>query len=81
MSKPEANGRRTPEQVIHMLLKKDGLRARINAKCVECVYSPDEPGYWGKQVQACTSTDCPLHPVRHGAEKVQEGANLASPLS
>ena len=41
------------------------LRATINAKCRECIYDPfASEGNWRQQVQACTSYNCPLYPVR-----------------
>jgi len=44
--------------------RKAGLRARINAKCIECVYDPHMPGGWRQQVEKCTSLSCPLYSVR-----------------
>ena len=41
-----------------------GLKKRINDKCKECIYDPYSLGTWVKQVEECTSTSCPLHPVR-----------------
>ena len=44
---------------------KAGLRGKINAKCIECVYDPlGGDGSWRQQVQNCLGTDCPLYPVR-----------------
>ena len=41
------------------------LRNAINAKCKECIYDPiGGSGKWRQQVEACTSWDCPLFPVR-----------------
>lgn len=41
------------------------LRGAINAKCRECIYDPEAGrGTWRQQVAACTSTRCPLFPVR-----------------
>lgn len=37
----------------------------INAKCRECIYDPvSGTGNWRQQVEACTSTSCPLYVVR-----------------
>lgn len=52
------------ERVINRLLKKPGLRSRIDAKCCECIYDPYETGTWRKQVELCTSPTCPLFEVR-----------------
>ena len=45
---------------------KAGLRGKINAKCIECIYDPDGKGNgkWREQVDQCTSFGCPLYPVR-----------------
>jgi len=43
---------------------KAGLRGRIDAKCIECIFDPYQPGSWLKQVDLCTCTECPLYPVR-----------------
>ena len=41
------------------------LRKAIKAKCHECIYDPiGGNGKWRQQVEACTSWDCPLFPVR-----------------
>ena len=43
---------------------KPSLRAKINAKCSECIYDPYAEGSWRKQVENCTSYKCPLFKVR-----------------
>lgn len=41
------------------------LRKAINAKCKECIFDPfSGAGKWREQVEACTSTKCPLFNVR-----------------
>ena len=41
------------------------LRAAINAMCKNCLYDPGNGnGAWREQVQRCSSSNCPLHPVR-----------------
>ena len=58
-------GRRTRQVVLDLILKEpQGLRARVNAKCVECIYDEYQPGTWRAQVEKCTSSTCPLFPVR-----------------
>jgi hypothetical protein len=52
------------EKVINRLMKKPGLRSRIDAKCCECIYDPFQPGTWRKQVELCTAQTCPLFRVR-----------------
>jgi hypothetical protein len=49
---------------ISRLIKKGGLRARIDAKCCECIYDPLSEGTWRKQVENCVSLACPLYEVR-----------------
>jgi hypothetical protein len=41
------------------------LRAAINAMCRSCLYDPGNGnGGWREQVEVCSSSNCPLHPVR-----------------
>ena len=51
---------------------KSGLRPKINAFCIECIYDPYSEGTWRKQVTECTALTCPLFSVRplviHGKE-------------
>ena len=48
---------------------KAGLRGKVDAHCISCVYDESQTGYWGKQVQGCSVVSCPLFPVRKGASK------------
>ncbi len=50
--------------IIHRLAIKAGLRGKIDAKCVECIYDPYQKGTWRKQVEKCTCLACPLYTVR-----------------
>ena len=64
-------------KLIAKLLSKSGRAAAINAMCCSCIYDPDALGVgsWRKQVEDCTSTDCPLYkyrPVTTGANKDEE---------
>lgn len=54
----------TKEKYIKIHSEKGGFRGRINAKCIECVFDPMEPGTWRAQVEACTVKTCPLYDVR-----------------
>lgn len=60
----EINERR--EYLIAREAGKAGLRGRINAKCIECIYDPycQGCGTWRQQTEACTAPECPLHEVR-----------------
>ena len=51
---------------------KTALRAKLNAKCRDCIYDPHSEGTWRKQVEKCTSFICPLYEVRPTSKK---GAN------
>ena len=44
--------------------EKPGLRGKIDAKCIECIYDPKLPGNWRQQVGACAIRGCPLWEVR-----------------
>ena len=52
------------EILIHKMAEKPGLRGKLDAKCIECIYDPYQPGTWRFQVEECTSPDCPLYLVR-----------------
>ena len=44
---------------------RPSLRTAIDAMCRECIYDPGSGnGGWREQVRACSSSNCPLHPVR-----------------
>lgn len=43
---------------------KPGLRGKIDAKCIDCIYDPLAQGKWREQVSNCTSPECPLYSVR-----------------
>jgi len=52
-------------KLIAKLVKKPGLRGKIDAKCCECIYDPNGGGGgWREQIVSCTSYTCPLYPVR-----------------
>jgi len=41
------------------------LRTAIDQMCRSCIYDPGSGnGAWREQVTACSSANCPLHPVR-----------------
>ena len=50
--------------LIDKMTSKAGLRGKIDAKCIECIYDPYCTGTWRKQVEECTSLACPIYPVR-----------------
>jgi hypothetical protein len=59
------------------------LRTAVNAKCRSCIYDPGSGhGTWREQVEACSSSNCPLHPFRpiSGAKTRAESVG-ASPIA
>ena len=63
MEMSDSNNRQ--QQVINQQQNKPGLRGKINAMCVSCIYDPfSGGGSWRKQVEDCTSYQCPLFDVR-----------------
>lgn len=58
------DGRRTATQIIAERLRRPGLRARVDAKCIDCTYDEAAPGSWRAQIDACAVTACPLWAVR-----------------
>ena len=52
------------ERVIKREASKPGLKGKIRAFCCHCIYDPYQSGTWLKQVENCTSCDCPLYTVR-----------------
>ena len=54
----------TKNDLINRMASKPGLRGKIDAKCLECIYDPHQAGTWRKQVEECTSMTCPLFPIR-----------------
>jgi len=52
------------QKLIDRLSSKPGLRGKIDAKCVECIYDELDVGTWREQVARCSSYTCPLRPVR-----------------
>jgi hypothetical protein len=52
------------QNLVDKLAGKPGLRGRIDAHCIDCVYDPCQGGTWRKQVENCTCKTCQFHPVR-----------------
>ena len=53
------------DELIQKHVNKSGLRGKIDAMCISCIY--DEvggKGSWRQQVENCTVTVCPLYDVR-----------------
>ena len=61
----ETNGRdQLRAKIVDRELKKPGYKAKIRAFCCHCIFDPYSEGTWLKQVEKCTSCDCPLYAVR-----------------
>lgn len=57
---------------------RPSLRDAVDAKCKSCIYDPfGGCGTWREQVQACSSANCPLHPVRPMTVKAQNSRSEA----
>ena len=51
-------------KIVERESKKAGFKGKIRAFCCHCIYDPYSEGTWLKQVEKCTSWDCPLFSVR-----------------
>jgi hypothetical protein len=46
-------------------MSRPSLRSAVDAMCKNCLYDPGNGnGGWREQVHGCSSSHCPLHPVR-----------------
>ncbi len=52
------------QDLIKKMVRKAGLRGKVDAKCCDCSYDPLDSGSWRKQVEQCAIVDCPLHSIR-----------------
>jgi len=53
------------DKLISREKSKNGMRGKVNAQCISCIYDGEcGIGTWRQQVEACTSTECPLYDVR-----------------
>ena len=44
--------------------RKAEVYFKIDKNCRFCLYDPGADGTWREQVEACTSPDCALYPIR-----------------
>jgi len=56
--------RKVKDQIISKLLLKPGIRPRIDAHCVQCIYDEQATGSYKQQVWGCSVNQCVFHPVR-----------------
>lgn len=68
-------------KLVQHLASKVGLRGKIDAKCVECIYDPYQEGTWRLQVEKCTSPACPLFSVRPLTMKGNTAVKEKAPAS
>jgi len=53
------------EELISREANKPGMRGKVNAKCIECIYDDiGGNGTWRNQVENCASDSCPLYSIR-----------------
>ena len=55
--------------IIERESSKPGYKGRVNAFCCHCIFDPYQRGTWLRQVEACTSLDCSLYPVRPSSRR------------
>ena len=61
--------------------RRPSLRTAVNAMCKGCIYDPGSGnGAWRQQVQACASSNCPLHSVRPVPVKARKTLHIAAPI-
>ena len=65
--------KKSKTKLIETVLQKSGLRARIDANCIACIYDDLSPGTWRQQVENCSVSDCAIWAVR--AKSRRSGAN------
>ena len=63
------------DNTIGNLVRKAGLRGKIEAKCIECIYDPYQQGTWRFQVENCTSPDRSLYEARPTTLTSSKGGN------
>jgi hypothetical protein len=52
------------QELIDKHAARTGLRGKVNAYCISCIYDQSNRGTWRQQVQECSVTSCPLYSVR-----------------
>jgi hypothetical protein len=67
-----SSGDEARQIIINKLVGKVGLRPKIDAFCIECIYDPYSKGTWRKQVADCTAKRCPLYTVRPKVTNVEK---------
>ena len=52
------------ERIVKKESSRPGYKGAVTAFCCHCIFDPYQQGTWLQQIEACTSWDCPLFPVR-----------------
>jgi hypothetical protein len=53
------------EMLVAKEIAKPGLRGKVNAFCIHCLYDEGGGGgSWREQITSCTAPSCPLYGVR-----------------
>ena len=58
------SARKNKDQIISRLLLKPGIRPRVDAHCVQCIYDEQAVGSYKQQVWGCLVSQCIFYPVR-----------------
>ena len=59
---------------------RPSLRKAVDVMCKSCIYDPGSGnGAWRQQVQACSSSNCPLHSVRPVPVNARKILHIVSP--
>jgi len=66
------------DRIVERELKKPSFKGKIRAFCCHCIYDPYSKGTWPKQVENCTSFDCPLYSVRPTSGSYHKGSDQGS---
>lgn len=77
---PNANAISSAISALDNGKRRRSLRSAVNAMCKSCIYDPGSGnGAWRQQVQACSSSNCPLHSVRPVPVKARKTVYIVSP--
>lgn len=61
------------QELIDRHKSKPGMRGKVNAKCIECIYDELGAGTWRKQAENCTGYSCPLYEIRPKQKETGHG--------
>ena len=61
------------DELIEKYKSRPGLKGKVIAHCIACVFDPANGGTWRQQTEGCMVTDCPLYEVRPLSETASKG--------